>query len=158
MSDHYLIIANQGHLRIFQRHQPRGQTTPAFVEMQTLDFPTGAKNHTAGDSDLGGRFQGSKHQAGSSGSPVTQTGMSNDERLRMQREEERRRAHEIADAVAVFLQARPLATWDFAAGPGLHSAVTDLLQPSVRARLQHSLSKDLVHQSMRGLQTHFATL
>lgn len=156
MSEHYLVTANQGHLRIFQHRRPPGQTTAAYDEVQALDYPAGVKGYTSRETDMAGRFQGSKHQASAPGSPVARTGMSTDERLPMQREEERRRAREIAETVSGFLQSHPAATWDFAAGPGLHTAVLEFLSAEVRGRLKHSLSKDLVHQPTTTLQTHFA--
>lgn len=156
MSEHYLITANQGHLRIFQHRRPPGQTTPAYDEVQALDFPAGVKGYTSRETDMAGRFQGSKHQSNAPGAPMARSGMSTDERLPMQREEERRRAREIAETVDGFLQSRPAATWDFAAGPGLHTAVVEFLSPAVRDRLKIAVSKDLVHQPTSSLQTHFA--
>jgi hypothetical protein len=82
--------------------------------------------------------------------------MSIDERLPMQREESRRRAKELAAELDTFFQRRPQASWDFAAGPELNTAVVDLLSPAVRQRIRRTLAKDLVHQRGDEVRVHFA--
>ena len=155
MSEHYIVAADHGHLRIFRFQQPPGQTTPAFEEVQALDFPAGRQSYTDRDTDRAGRFQSSKHQARGPGAPIARTGMSIDERLPMQREEERRQATNVSEAIDSFLQARPDATWDFAAGPEIHKVVLEALAPSSRARLRKAVTKDLVHQPAEALKTQF---
>lgn len=156
MSEHYVMTANQGHLRIYSRRQPPGQSTPAFDEVQALDFPTGVKSYTDRESDMAGRFSSSKHQTSAPGAPVARTGMSIDERLPMQREEQRRRIRDVAESIDAFLAGRPNATWDFAAGPELHNAVLETVAPNSRRQLRQSVAKDLVHQPQTEFRAHFA--
>jgi hypothetical protein len=155
MSNHYIVLADHGHLRIFEQRSPTGQSTPGLVEVDAMDFPQGKKSYTDSDTDMAGRFQGSKQQGRGPGSPVARTGMSIDERLPMQREVERRSIDDVVVAIESFLQAQPDATWDFAAGPQMHNAVLGELAPKTKARLQRSLSKDLVHLPIAELLAHF---
>ena len=155
MSDHYIIVADNGHLRIFHERRSPGQTTPSLEEVQALDFPAGLRSYTDQDDDMAGRFQGSKHQTRAPGSPMARTGMSIDERLPMKREVDRRRANDVAEAIETFLRVRPEATWDFAAGPALHNAVVAALSPQIKQRLQQVVAKDLVHQSPAELRSQF---
>jgi hypothetical protein len=158
MSDHYFIAADHGHLRIFTERKAPGQSTSTLEEIQALDFPFGKKSYAAEDSDMAGRFQGSKHQAAAAGAPnggVGRTGMSIDERLPMQREADRRRIRDLVEAIGGFLQSVPEATWDFAAGPSVNNAVLESLAPQVRARLRNTIAKDLVNQPAAELRGHF---
>lgn len=155
MSEHYVMTANQGHLRIFSRRQPPGQMTPAFDEIRAFDFPIGVKNYTDRETDMAGRFNSSKHQMSAPGAPTARTGMSIDERLPMQREEQRRRIRDVAEMIDGFLSGKPAATWDFAAGPELHNAVLESVTPQTRRQLRQSVSKDLVHQPQTELAAHF---
>ncbi len=155
MSEHFTITADQGHLKIFTQRQEPGQMTPTWVEVQAADFPQGLKHYTDRESDVAGRFQGSKHQGRATGSPTARTGMSIDERLPMQREEERRRIKDVAESIEAFLAVRPNATWDFAAGPSSHNAVLEALTPGVRGRLKRSIAKDIVSQPIAELREHF---
>ena len=158
MREHYVVTADQGHLRIFvERHSP-GQRAAALDQVEALDFPQGKKSYVDRDTDMAGRFASSKHQAAAAGSPVARTGMSIDERLPMQREEHRRRAKEIAREIDAFFQQRREASWDFAAGPELNGSVLDLLSPEVRQRARRILAKDLVHQRAEEVRAHFAGL
>lgn len=156
MSEHYVVTANQGHLRIFHRRQPPAQSTPAFDPVQAFDFPAGVGSYTDRDTDMAGRFQGSRQQGIAPGAPAARAGMSIDERLPMQREEQRRRVREIAESVDAFLAPRPNATWDFAAGPELHNAVLEAVAPKTRQQLRRSVAKDLVHQPQTDFPAHFA--
>ncbi|MEO6005871.1 MAG: host attachment protein [Opitutus sp.] len=124
-SEHYIVTANHGHLRIFRFQQPTGHSPPAFEEVQSLDFPAGRQSYTDRDTDMAGRFQGSKQQGRGPGAPTARTGMSIDERLPMQREEERRQVTNVSETIDSFLQARPEATWDFAAGPEIHRSCSN---------------------------------
>jgi hypothetical protein len=155
MNDHYIVVADHGHLRILKQRQEPGQTTPALDELSAMDFPGGLKNYTEGDTDMAGRFQGSKQQGRGPGSPVARTGMSIDERLPMQREAERRRIRDVAEAIEGFFSNKPGATWDFAAAPSVHNATLDALSPRVRSTLRQSFSKDLVHERPAELIGHF---
>ncbi|ACB77852.1 host attachment protein [Opitutus terrae] len=157
MSEHYVVTANQGHLRIFQRRQAPTQMTPAFDEVRAFDFPLGVTGYTDRDTDIAGRFQGSRPQGVAPGAPAARTGMSVDERLPMRREEHRRRIRDVAQALDTFFATRPNATWDFAAGPELHNAVLEAVTPKTRAQLRRSVPKDLVHQPQAEFATHFAT-
>src|SRR5688572_22965777 len=120
MSEHYVVTADHGHLRIYVERVAPGQRTPALDQVEAMDFPQGKKGYTDRDTDMAGRFASSKHQMPAPGSPTARTGMSIDERLPMQREEARRRAKEIAAEIDAFFARRPGASWDFAAGPDLN--------------------------------------
>ncbi len=157
MSEHYIVIADQGHLRIFRRRQEPGQSQPAFDEVRAMDFPAGVRSYTAHDSDMAGRFQGSKQQTTAPGSPVARTGMSIDERLPMKEEEERRGVDRIAAVIESFMGVQQEATWDFAAAQAVHNAVLEKVSEPVKRRLQQSVPKDLVHQPVSELASHFAS-
>lgn len=156
MSDHFVILADRGHLRIFQHKQSPEQMSPSLQEIQALDSPHGVRSYVQGDTDMAGRFQSSKKQGRGPGAPTARTGMSIDERLPMKEEEERRRVHDVASRIDAFLKNNPDASWDFAAGPTIHNAVLKDLSPPVRARLQHSVAKDLIHQPVPELLSHFS--
>jgi len=156
MREHFVVTADNGHLRIYiERHSP-GQRAPALDQVEALDFPQGRKSYADRETDMAGRFASSKHQMSPPGSPTARTGMSIDERLPMQREESRRRAKELAAEIDAFFRQRPDASWDFAAGPELNSAVMELLSPAVRQRLRRSLAKDLGKQRGDEVRAHFA--
>jgi hypothetical protein len=155
MSEHFIITADRGHLHIYQHQQARGQMTPTMKEVQALDFPGGRRSYTDRDTDMAGRFQGSRNPAQGSGAPTARTGMSIDERLPMQEEEERRQTRDICHAIDAFLQQRPNATWDFAGAPAVHNSVLEALSPQTRSRLRQSVAKDLVNQPVADLAGHF---
>jgi hypothetical protein len=156
MSEHYIVTADHGHLRIYVERLYPGQATPSLDQVEAMDFPQGMGNYTDRETDMSGRFANSKQQSPGPGSPTGRQGMSIDERLPMQREEERRRHKEVAAEIEHFFQQRPNATWDFAAGPGLNNAVMELVSRPVRQRLRRSVSKDLVNQRVDEVRAHFA--
>jgi hypothetical protein len=159
MSEHYIVTADRAHLRIYAERQSPGQQTPALEQVEAMDFPGGKHSAADRDSDMAGRFPGSKRQAPGPGNPgggLGRTGMSIDERLPMQEEENRRRAKEIAAEIDAFFAQRNNATWDFAAGPDLNNVVLDLLTRDTRGRLKRSISKDLVNQRVEEVRAHFA--
>lgn len=156
MTDHYIIAADAGHLRIYAERRQPGQFTPGYEQVEAMDFPAGRANYTDRDSDMAGRFQSSKQQGAGAGLPTGRAGMSIDERLPMKREEGRRRARDLAAEIESFMGKRPGATWDFAAGPELNHAITEQLSPAVRQRLKHSITKDIVNQAADQLRAHFA--
>jgi hypothetical protein len=156
MREHYVVTADHGHLRIYAERKAPGQKTPALDQVEAMDFPQGKRSYVDRDTDMAGRFASSKHQMPAPGSPTARTGMSIDERLPMQREESRRRAREIAAEIDAFLQQRPEASWDFAAGPELNGVLLELLSPAVRQRLRRTLAKDLVNQRGDEVRAHFA--
>ena len=153
MSEHYIVTLDAGHLRIYSEQREAGQFTPSLQQVEAMDFPAGRQNCTDRDTDMAGRFPSSKRQAAGPG-PIL-GGMSIDERLPMQREEERRRAKELAAELDAFFAGRPDATWDFAAGPELNGAVLELLSRGVRQRIKRSVTKDLVNQPTAGLRAYF---
>lgn len=155
MNNHYIIVADHGHLRIYEQRMNLGQRTPGLTEVQSLDFPHGRASYTARDTDQAGRFQSSAHQSRGPGAPTSRTGMSVDERLPMQREVDRRANDDIAESIQKFLAGTPDATWDFAAGVEVHNRVLEQLSPAVRTRLRKSVSKDIVNQPASQLLTHF---
>ena len=156
MSEHYIVTIDHGHLRIYAERRAPGQATPALDPVEAMDFPLGMANYTDRETDMAGRFQSSKQQGVAPGAPTARQGMSIDERLPMQREEERRRHKELAAEIEHFLQQHPEGTWDFAAPPGLNNVVLELLSPTVRNRLRRAVSKDLVNQPSEDLRAHFA--
>lgn len=158
MNSHYFVIADLSHLRIFAENTSPGQTTPGLEEVYAMDFAHGRADYTDNDTDAAGRFQGSKQQGASPGSPTARTGMSIDERLPMQREAHRRAVADVARAIDSFLTLRPDTTWDFAAGPSTHNAILERLPHSVRSRLRTSLNKDLVNQPVSALRERFLHL
>jgi hypothetical protein len=155
MSEHFIITADRGHLRVFLLEQPPGQATPRLREVQGLDFPAGRSSYTYRDSDMAGRFQSSNHPSRGAGAPQARTGMSIDERLPMQEEEERRETRDLVQIITSFLEQHDQATWDFAAGPAIHQPVVELLPPPVRTRLRQAIAKDLVNQPTEELLSHF---
>lgn len=153
MSEHYVVTVDHGHLRIYAERMAPGQFTPTLVPVEAMDFPAGIKGYTDRETDMAGRFPG-KRVMGNSG--AGHAGMSIDERLPMRREEERRRARELASVLESFFDQREEASWDFAAGPDLNHAVLEHLSPPVRRRLRRSLPKDLVNQRSDEVREHFA--
>lgn len=162
MSDHYFIAADHAHLRIYLARQELGQREPDLDQVEAMDFPAGRQSYTDRDTSMAGRFQSSKHQSVAPGAPggiaAGRTGMSIDERLPMQREEERRRARDVAAEIETFLSARPGATWDVALAPAFKAAVLENLSPGVRDRLRHILAKDLVNQRAQDVRAQFVSL
>jgi hypothetical protein len=158
MNSHYFVIADHSRVRIFTERSSPGQTTPGLEEVFAMDFAQGRSSYTDNDTDMAGRFQGSKQQGASPGGPTARSGMSIDERLPMQREAHRRAIAEIARAIDSFLNLRPDSSWDFAAGPSMHNAILERLPPSIRSRLRSSLAKDLVKQPTAELRERFLSL
>ena len=158
MNSHYIVIADHSRVRIFAEHSLPGQTTPGLEEVFAMDFAQGRSSYTDNDTDMAGRFQGSRQQGAAPGSPTARAGMSIDERLPMQREAHRRAVAEISRAIDSFLDMRPDSSWDFAAGPSMHNAILERLPSSVRSRLRTSLAKDLVKQPVAELRERFLTL
>ena len=153
--NHYIVIADHGHLRIFEERSRIGQSTPSLEEVHAMDFPHARMSYADSDSDMAGRFQSSKHQQAAPGAPTARTGMSIDERLPMQREVERRQSDDVARAINAFLEGDPMATWDFAADPSVHNDILDHLGPQTRFRLRRTVAKDLVKQPTSELLNHF---
>lgn len=156
MSDHYVIVADQGHLRFFAQTQAPEQMRPSLREVEALDFPLGVKSYAENDTDVAGRFQSSRSQASAAGAPTQRTGMSIDERLPMHREIDRRRNEEISRRIDAFLKERSEATWDFAAPAELERSFLEGVSSAARARLQRVVPKDLVHQPVSSLLDHFS--
>ncbi|HTO02601.1 MAG TPA: host attachment protein [Opitutus sp.] len=155
MSDHFIIMADRGHVRVYRKDQPLGQTTPTLVRVQALDFPSARRSYTDRDTDMAGRFQSSNNPSRAPGLPMARTGMSIDERLPMQEEEQRRQAKDLVETIETFLQQHSGGTWDFAAGPEVHNAVLEALSPAARSRLRRALSKNLVNQPVEELLKQF---
>jgi len=158
MNEHFLVAADYGRLRIYAERGAAGQTTPALEEIDALDFPAGKTSYTERDTDMAGRFPGAKTQSGGAGAPENagRTGMSVDERLPMQREEERRRAKDITDRIEEFFRIRAEATWDLAAGPELVTRLCEGISAGVRERLRRTITKNLVNQNADDVRAHFS--
>lgn len=148
MSEHYIVTVDRGHLRIYTESHAAPRSTPSLEVVESMDFPEGRRSFTDQDTDVAGRFPGSK------GRP---DGMSIDERLPMKREVERRTIQLVASEVNLFLQNRPGGSWDLAAAPSMYRMMIDELSPDVRRRLKRALPKDLVNQRTEDLRAHFAT-
>lgn len=157
MNEHFFVTADHAHLRIYLPRQEPGQREPALDLVESMDFPFGKASYTARDTSMAGRFQGSRHQAPGPGAPTDagRTGMSIDERLPMQREEERRRGRDVAERIEAFFASRPTATWDFAAPAEFRHVVTEQVSNRVRDRLRREIAKDLVNQSTEQLRAHY---
>lgn len=158
MSAHFIVTLDHGHLRIYAERQSPGQRSPGLEQVEAMDFPQGKAGYTDRETDMAGRFPSSKRRApgpGAAGAGLGHSGMSIDERLPMQREEDRRRAKELAAEIDAFFRGRADATWDFAAGPELNSVVLELISRDVRFRLRRSISKDLVNQRVEEVRAHF---
>jgi hypothetical protein len=147
MNEHYIVTVDRGHLKIYEETKARGQFTPTLVLTEAMDFPSGAESYSARDTDMAGRFPGARGRSG---------GMSIDERLPMEREEDRRRVDRLATEINAFLRNRPDASWDFAAPAELHSTVLEQLSPKTRLRLRRTLPKDLTNQPAAEVRAHFA--
>lgn len=159
MSDHYFVTADHGHLRIFLEQNEPGQREPGLKQVQAMDFPAGRQSYVARDTAMAGRFQSSKHPSGAPGAvgapTAARTGMSIDERLPMLREEERRRARDVAQEIEAFFAGRRGAIWDFAGAPEIHNAVIDQLSERARQQLRRTFAKNLVNQRMEDVRAHF---
>ncbi len=159
MNEHYFVTADHGHLRIFLARSEPGQRQPDLQEVEAMDFPSGKHSYTDRDTDVAGRFQGSKQQAAGPGAPsgggAGRSGMSIDERLPMQREEDRRRSRDVANEIDTFFAARPQVTFDLACAPAILRAIADNLSEGVRRRIRRTLNKDLVNQPREDVRAHF---
>ena len=148
MSEHYIVTVDRGHLRVYAENRVDSRSTPSLEVVESMDFPEGKHSYTDQDTDMAGRFPGSKGRG---------DGMSIDERLPMKRETERRNIQLVASELNTFLQNRPNASWDLAAAPSMYRMMIDELSPDVRRRLKRALPKDLVNQRADELRAHFAT-
>lgn len=148
MNERYVVAVNRGSIRIYQHEQPPGQMTPGYRPVQSLDVPAGRMSYNQNDTDQAGRFPSNPQQGGN------YRGMSIDERLPMQRENEKRVIEDVAREVETFLAAHPGAEWDFAAPPGVHHAVLDNLSDGVKQRLRLALTKDLTNLPVPELREH----
>jgi hypothetical protein len=157
MNEHYFVTADQGHLRIFRERMEPGQRDIALDPVESMDFPAGVKSYSSRDTAMAGRFQSSKNQVGAPGGGG-RAGMSIDERMPMHREEDRRRARDVATEIEAFFGARPGATFDFAGAPESYKSVVGLLSPQLRRRLRRTIAKDLVNQRTEDLRAHVAAL
>lgn len=149
-AEHFIILADHASLRIFVEDRAPGQRTPTLRALQTQLFPEGKESYAGRDTSQQGRFPNSSRRGGAPGQGI-------DERLPMQQEQERRLVALIAAALTSFLRQHPQATWDFAAGPDLHNAVLETLEPGPRRNLRKVLAKDLSRQPLSSLRVHFAS-
>lgn len=144
--DHYAAVIDRAHLRIFRMQEPAGGGTMQFELAESFDLPAGRRQYTDRDTDSAGRFPGAEGRGG---------GGSIDERLPMQSEQERRLVADLANFLARFFTEHQRATWDYAAGPGIHQAVLDRLSAPVRERLGVAVVKELVHHTPAELRAAF---
>ncbi len=137
-----LIVVNRGHVRIYTTD------TESPVLAGGFDLPDGERNYTDNDTDQAGRFPGAGSRGMSPGGSI-------DERLPMQKEQQRRLAKEAARHIAAFLEEHPQARWKFAAGPALHRPILNQLAPGLHARLEQAITKDLMNLPLPELLEHF---
>lgn len=143
--EHFVAVLDRAHLNIYQVRNGGRAARARFEPVETFQLAAGREHYTDRDTDQAGRF----------GARIGPKGGSIDERLPMQNEHERRLAADLAARLGAFLQEHDHATWDYAAGPALHHAVLKRLPPNVLTRLDHALSKELVHQTPAELEAYF---
>lgn len=73
----------------------------------------------------------------------------------MRREEERRRARDVAHEIETSFAGRNDATWDLAITPAMQGAVVERLSSGVREQLRRVIAKDLVNQRPEDVRAHF---
>lgn len=156
MNERYFIVTDYARLRIFRQRQQPGLQEPDIEEIDVLDFPSGRSSYTDREAFRAGRFQGLGAQTSSLGTrggiSAVRTGMSIDERLPIEREEDRRRGTEVASQLEAFLTARPEANWELICAEAMQYAILRQLSDGVRRRLQRTLPKDLTqepHEQLR---------
>ncbi len=155
MAEHYIIVTDRGRMRALERFQEPGQSHPALRQVLAEDFVAGKQSYTDRDSDVAGRFQGSRVQGRGPGAPVARMGQSIDERLPEQREDDRRGIDDVVTGITLFLTAHPQATWDLAASREIANTILERMSPPLRQRLRKSLHKDLVNVPAPELLSHF---
>jgi hypothetical protein len=146
--EHYMAVIDRAHLRIYRVREPETGGSTQFELAQAFDLIAGHQQYTDRDSDMAGRFPGG------GGRQLAHGGGSIDERLPMQNEHQRRLVADLAGYLTQFFEARPGATWDFAAGPSLHHVVLERLPAKVRSRIEVTLVKELSHQTPAQLRAH----
>ncbi len=151
--EHFIILIDRAHLRIFRTDSSDTSRPEVPTLTHALDAPAGRRGYAAEESDQAGQFPGSRPPRLAS---ATSAGGTNDERLPMQEERDRKIERDWSAQLEDFLTTHDTSTWDFAAGPALHRAVLDRLSPGVRQRLRQALQKDLVNVPPAELRNHFA--
>lgn len=147
MAHKYIIAADRAHLRIYRYSQQPGQFTPSIQPVDAFDIPETKHSYSDSESDIGGRFPGSKSRTGIP---------SIDENLPITDERDHDIAEQLVDRITDFLEKHPNSTWDFAASSVLRSLVVNALPDPVRLRLDQVISKDLVNVPPVELRQHFA--
>lgn len=147
MRTNYVVVLNRAHVRFYAEEQEPGQSRPALREIDAVDLPRGRARYTAREADEAGHFPAG--QPGAAGGGI-------DERLPMQRQEERRSVEDMAAAVNRFFREHPEAPWDLAVPSVFCHAVMDLLEPQARRRLRRTVAKDLVKVPAPEIKAHFA--
>ena len=145
--EHYLVLADRGHLKILAEVREPGQRTPTLTPVEEMEFPGSFRRTVDEVSDSAGRFPSSKGMAG----------MSIDERLPMLEEREHRMVRQIATEVSHFIGSRPGASWIFAAAIPLHRAVLEQIDEGAKQRLRGVMGKDLIKWPLTQLRSHFCT-
>jgi hypothetical protein len=143
--EHFVILADRASVRILAEDRPRGRAA-SLRAVQVKPLPEGHEEYFERDTSPQGRFPGNTRVGG----------MSIDERLPMQREQERRLIRRIATTITDFLREHPTASWDLAAGAPLLRAVVDELDAAVRGRLRRTVAKELTNLPPEALPPHFA--
>ncbi len=155
MKPHYIAVADQAHLRIFEEHREIGQMTPGLDEVYALDFPQAKGGHITDVTHFPGHSQDTEQEDFSPGESTDDAGMAIGAHPPLRRGMGRRNLDDIADALGAFLVSHPEASWDFAAGPSAHNAILERLPAGLHDRLRRSLPKDLVKQPTDGLLARF---
>ena len=147
MSEHYFVIMDHRHFKVFKLDQKLEQRSPSLRLVESIDLVDDHGQYTRRESDQAGRFPGSKGNGTS--------GMSIDERLPMQEEYERRLVEQLALRTEAFLRDHPDCNWSFAAGANLNSALLRRLGPGFKTNLRENLQKDLGNLPVPQLLNHF---
>lgn len=159
-AEHYIVLLDRAHMRIYRADAAGPAQTGVPQLVSALDEPAGRQSYVANDSDSAGQFPGARKSRRTTGTPgaahATAAGGTNDERLPMKEERDRRLAQDWAGRIAAFLAEHPGASWDYAAAPAMHRAVLDQLDDDARRRLRTAVQKDLIHQPATDLREHFA--
>jgi hypothetical protein len=145
--EHFMAVIDRAHLRIYHVRDPQGGGAPQFELAEAFDLLAGHERPAGRATDVAGRFPAGSGRGGSAGGSI-------DERLPMHNENERRIVDDLVGHLTRFFAQHPAATWDFAAGPGIHQAVLGGLPAPIRQRVEVTLVKELTHQTPAQLRAH----
>lgn len=143
-----LVVADRGRLRIYRVVREPGQFSMGLSTVLSTDFPAGRSDYFEQDTDKAGRFPGRDGRSG---------GMSIDERLPLQREQERQIVAEVAGQIEAHLRQHPEVMWHLAAAPDFGKQLLERMERSVSERLLGTLERNLVGEPVDRLLKHFTS-